>query len=84
MKSTTFPEPNSLAERADEAIEMNHNSEVVPGLRRGGGAGISAWPRPFPRQKRPVHAGAVPRMLACLAEPSARAVRDASALHSGL
>jgi SAM-dependent methyltransferase len=30
MKSTTFPEPNSVAEREDEAIEMNHNPESCP------------------------------------------------------
>jgi len=30
MKSTIFPEPNSVAEREDEAIEMNHNPEACP------------------------------------------------------
>jgi SAM-dependent methyltransferase len=30
MKSTTFPEPNPVAEREDEAIEMNDNPEACP------------------------------------------------------
>ncbi|MGB7600201.1 MAG: class I SAM-dependent methyltransferase [Candidatus Sulfotelmatobacter sp.] len=30
MKSTTFAEPNSVAERGEEAIAMNHNPEACP------------------------------------------------------
>ena len=30
MKSTTLADPNSVAEREDDAIEMNHNPEACP------------------------------------------------------
>jgi SAM-dependent methyltransferase len=30
MKSTTLADPNSVAEREDDAVEMNHNAEACP------------------------------------------------------
>jgi 2-polyprenyl-3-methyl-5-hydroxy-6-metoxy-1,4-benzoquinol methylase len=51
MKMTTFPEPNSVADREDQAMETNHNPEACPVCGRMGACEFLHAPDRFHRRK---------------------------------